>query len=376
MSARESVVDLVVNITAKATDAVGGADKVGDAYSKMSDRVDKAGSAAEKSGRRLKVTADGADNLATKAGTATGALGALGAGFELVGLQKYADGLASASMATDFLSGVGDSLTLVMESQALASARARAVSIAQGIATKALAVQQAVLNAVMSANPVMLVVLAVVALVAIFLVAYNRSERFRSAVQAVGRFGRAAITFLVNGVRDLIRWVGDKAPAAWRALQTKAVAVLRFITTPQRALITLVTRLVGYVRDKLPAAFETVRRKAGAIADALLRPFRSLFDLVDRILGLIGRIKLPRLPSLGGIFGRSSGDSGRAGFASARLFSPMRMMAAPSSTYSGGGAAGGTQIIIQGAIDPEATAKQIRKILDRSERRSGGVVFG
>lgn len=383
-----SVLDLVVDISTRGGAAAGDvADRAGTSYERMAKKVEGAGSSSEKASRRLRLSADSADNLGTKAGTATGALGALAAGFELVGLEKYQGALESASMATDFFSGVGDSLTLIMESQALATGKAKLATVAHGIATKATAASQAVLNAVMSANPIMLVVLAVIALVAIFVVAYKRSDRFRSIVQAVGRVGRQAIGWVVTKVGELVRWVATRAPAAFSRLRTVAVSVLRFITTPQRALITLVSRLVGYVRDKLPAAFATAKEKARSVASALTAPFRSLFDLIDRIRSAISKIRLPRLPSLpslGGVFGRSSGTSSLSRmslmseptmFRSSLVADSSTSSAGGSSSSSGGGFGDTFNIKVYGAVDPEGTARTIRKVVGRSSRRRAGVVF-
>lgn len=59
---------------------------------------------------------------------------------------------------------------------------------------------QAALNAVMSANPILLTVLAVAALTAGLVIAWKKSDEFRAGVQAA-----------MNGAKEAIGWVGDKA---------------------------------------------------------------------------------------------------------------------------------------------------------------------
>lgn len=81
----------------------------------------------------------------------------------------------------------------------------RAATVAYTVATKAVsaatkvwAAIQWVMNAALAANPIMLVVLAIVALVAIIVVAYKKSETFRRIVDAAFRaVGKAA------------NWMGD-----------------------------------------------------------------------------------------------------------------------------------------------------------------------
>lgn len=58
---------------------------------------------------------------------------------------------------------------------------------------------QTALNAVMSANPIFLVVAALVALTAGFIIAYKKSETFRNVVDGA-----------MSGVRTAFGWVGDK----------------------------------------------------------------------------------------------------------------------------------------------------------------------
>ena len=76
---------------------------------------------------------------------------------------------------------------------------------------------QAVLNLVMSANPIALVVIAIAALVAGFIVAYNTSEDFRNVVNGV-----------FNAVADAGRWLWNNALApAFRFIVSGFAGVMR-----------------------------------------------------------------------------------------------------------------------------------------------------
>lgn len=69
---------------------------------------------AKKTQRTLADTAEGTDRLDTASSGLTSSLGALGSGFELVGLPNYQAGLEGAALATDFFSGVGEIATVAM----------------------------------------------------------------------------------------------------------------------------------------------------------------------------------------------------------------------------------------------------------------------
>src|SRR3546814_18759321 len=86
--------------------------------------------------------------------------------------------------------------------------------VAVRIATWAWAAAQWLLNAAMAANPVGLVILAIAALVAIVIVAYQKSETFRKIV------GKA------------FEWVQKAAASAWEWIKGNWPLLLAIITGP------------------------------------------------------------------------------------------------------------------------------------------------
>jgi phage-related protein len=93
----------------------------------------------------------------------------------------------------------------------------RVTTVASTIATNAQAAAQWALNAAMNANPVMLVVAAVAALVAVIVIAYKNSETFRDIVDAIGRTLANVFMAAVDGVRDALGRLADiiGAVAGW-----------------------------------------------------------------------------------------------------------------------------------------------------------------
>jgi hypothetical protein len=353
---------LVIEMTSDQSDAVAGFEDVTAAAREMAREVEDAGRASEAQARKLGLSADAADELGGKAGKATGALGALGSGFELVGAGKYATALQGAAMATDFMSGVGDSLNLVMESTILQNVRAKAATIASAVASKAAAVATGVqtaaqwaLNAAMSANPIALVVIAVVALIAGLVLLYKRSDKARAIMQKIGHIGAAAFGAVVGAVKSVVGWVGDKLPGAFDKGKTVIVTAVRIYTLPIRTLLTVLGWVVSKVA-KLPGAMSSAKDKLLPFINAVLTPFRKLKDLIDDVLGAIGKIKLPHIPGVNipGVPGiRASAASGVLG------------SSAPTEpTYQ-------ITVQVQPFTDPDAVARSIEKVLGRRARRFG-----
>lgn len=150
---------------------------------------DAAGQAAVKAGSRFEGASDKTDDLASKSGTLTGALGAVGGGLGLIGMEQYAGALGTAATASDLVSGASDLVTLALQSSAVAKAKDmaamvlhKAAMVASAAVSGVMTAAQWALNAAMSANPIGLVVLAIVALVAGVVVAYKKLDWFKKGV--------------------------------------------------------------------------------------------------------------------------------------------------------------------------------------------------
>lgn len=95
--------------------------------------------------------------------------------------------------------------------------------------TMAVAAAQAILNLALSANPIGLIVIAVVALIAGLVLAYQRVGWFRAAVQAAGRFASSAFG-----------WIVEKAKQIWVALEPVRELIARIARVYIAAVITYV----------------------------------------------------------------------------------------------------------------------------------------
>lgn len=365
--ADQTVSRLVIDVVTDADNASAGFGDIASDSKRMADQVEDSGARAS---RGLNVTADSTDNLASKSSQATGALGALSAGFELAGMEKYAGGLQAASMATDFMSGVGDSLNLVLESTAVKSAIARANMIRQavtsrvvGAATRVWAGAQWAMNAALNANPIGLVVVAVAALVAGVILAYKHSSRFRAIVQAVGRAGQVAIGWVVSKVSELVNWVRSTAPAAFTRLRGVANAALQAMLTPPRTLIGVLKDVVTWAKTKVTDAFSSAKDRAVSIGAAMTKPFKDVLGVIKDIIEWIKKIRVPHIPGLGRVAGPVVGTVGSESLVSVPgNAGAVRVAPTSAVTFS---------TVVNGAIDPMGTAAAIGAVQARAARRLG-----
>lgn len=238
----------------------------------------------EESSRSLGEIAESTDRTATKASTAYGAMGALGSGLTLVGQDGGPVGkvLMGIGLAFDFLSGVTDVATLALESNTISrignTIATAAGTVASGIATAATTVwtgAQWLLNAALNANPIGLVVIAIIALIAIIEVIVHNTKFFKDVWADT--------------------WSFMKAVAAWFS-----GPFVDFFKNTWKAIVGFGESALKWFKD-LPG---NIGRALSSVASFLLSPFRGAFNAIaDAWNNTVGRLSFhvpDWVPGLGG----------------------------------------------------------------------------
>lgn len=219
----------------------------------------------------------------------------------------------------------------------------RGAMLAARAATLAMAAGQAILNAVMTANPIGIVIVAIAALVAGLVLAYNKSETFRNAVQTAARASKAAFDTVVNVIKVVIGAIGN-----------------------------MISRVGG-----VGGAFRGAMNIAAAAVRILTAPIRGLIGLIQAVIGAISRIRFPSPPGwmrrLTGSAVNFSGSGAMLTAAGPASFSPLGGVLAPAAS---GPVNVDARTIINvdgsGIVDARAVAEQIRDALKTDGRQRGG----
>jgi hypothetical protein len=334
------VVDLEVRVATTAD--VDAFDKVATSAGSMGDSIETAATQADTASTRLDRVAGSAENMDDKAGKATGALGALSSGFELVGAEKYAGALQGAALATDFASGAAQAFTLVTELESVALVKSKVASaahaaqtIATSAVTKAATAAQWLMNAALSANPIGLVVVALAAMTAGVVLAYQKSETFRNVVDSAFGVAQRVVEAVVDVVEKVPEKVGD---------------------------------IVDKVAD-LPDAFRNAKERVVEFVGDMVSPIQNVIDKVQDLIGWIGQIDLPDIDLPGNPFNRQAG------------LTPAYPVPAMNGPTLGGRGGNDDQVVtllaaILAALqsnqtnigDPLGAAQALRRILDRADR--------
>ena len=164
----------------------------------------------------------------------------------------------------------------------------RAAQVAVQVASKVWTGIQWLLNAALAANPIGLVVLAIAALVAAFVLAYNKSETFRRIVDGVFRAVQKIVGSVVDFIVDLFRTLGGILAGPFEAL----VGIVRTVFGIIRG---IVEGAVGFIQDLLGGISDTI----STVVDAL--PGGAKAAPAPPVAGLLGPRGLLLAPVSGSV---------------------------------------------------------------------------
>jgi hypothetical protein len=254
-------------------------------------------------------------------------------------------------------------------------------------------------------GPIGLVILAVMAVVAVVIILWKKSETFRKIVLAVwgaikiaakatatalkvawqavwtvlqaGAKRFAAVARVVwSAIRAAASAVANVVKAVWRAVWSAASAYVRGYVAVVKAVLStirsVVSSVTGFVRSAWSGVWNTLEAAAKAAGKVLTAPFDALhnaidgvINMVENLIGALSRIHVPKFPNTplpGPLMAPAP-----AGITPATYAARGTSRAGPAGTPAGSG----TVINIYGALDPEAVARQVGRLLDRHDRRVG-----
>lgn len=234
----------------------------------------------------------------------------------------------------------------------VANAAMKAYAAAQVIvkaATAAWTAAQWLLNAALTANPIGLVIVAVAALGAALVVAYTKSETFRNIVNAAFQAVLGAARALAAGFQSLL--AAASSAYSWITANWTKLAPL---FGPIGIAIALVATHFDQLKAAASAALGAIQSAIAAVAGAI----ESVIAAVQRLISALGSIHVPKI-NLPGPF-------------SAPILYPVGHTRSGELVLGGRAASSaGVTVNVYGAIDPEGTARTIRRVLDDHDRRLG-----
>ena len=190
------------------------------------------------------------------------------------------------STAFQIFGGIVLTVTVALASYAFTlkviTAATKAYAFIQGVAKTATALltgQQIALNGAMAVNPIGLVVMAVVALIGVLVILWNKSDAFRKGVIAMSK----AALYAFAAIIPMIGKVGE--------------AYLKFLLTPMKSFLTALSKLPG-VGKYAKAGLDILNKGLDGVsdfADKAAAKAKSLADGLDKFNKPI-KIKFLEMP--------------------------------------------------------------------------------
>jgi hypothetical protein len=144
-------------------------------------------------------------------------------------------------------------------------------------AVKAWAIAQAILNAVMAANPFILIATLLAGLVVAIIYAYNESETFRKIVQATWAAIKSAVSTGVSVVVGLFNTLRTAITNTINWVRSNWPIIATIISGPFAPLVALATNAFG-IRSALTGAFTAIVSMVQNQMSNVIGAIRSLWD--------------------------------------------------------------------------------------------------
>ena len=175
----------------------------------------------------------------------------------------------------------------------------------QAVATKAMTIAQGALNAVMNMNPISLIIIAIVALIAIIVALWNKCEWFREGVMTVINAIWGAIqsvgSFIMGVFQNVFNFVSGIFTSLWNVIQTVVNTIVSIFSTAWNTIKSVATTVWNGILGLFSAGGKiftgVVEGIAGVfktIVNALIRGINKIisipFNTINGILNFIRNI--------------------------------------------------------------------------------------
>ena len=202
----------------------------------------------------------------------------------------------------------------------------------------------------------------------------SKWDKIKAKIKAVLDWMKSAVRAAVSIIAAVWDRIRDKSHAVWEAIKGKVGSVIGSIKNIVQGLWDTASSVFGRIGDAW-ANLVGKLHLPGGLQSLLTNPFNALKTAIDQVvsavqslIGWLGRIHVPKisLPHIPGLGKAAPPPAVPGGLGAAAA------PAVPTARAGGGsGGTGGTVINIYGAVDPESTARQVRRILAGHDRRVG-----
>lgn len=195
------------------------------------------------------------------------------------------------------------------------------------VVTKLMTVAQGALNLVMSMNPITLIIIAIVALIAIIVLLWNKCEWFRdgimaiinavwSVIQSVASFIMNIFTTVFNFIWSIVQayvnfwitvWttvfniVSTVLTSIWNVIQSVFNFIWGIISSVINNIISAFRNVANIVKSVFTSVKNAISNLFSGVVNIIKAPINGLIGLINGVIKGLNKIKLPDwVPGVGG----------------------------------------------------------------------------
>lgn len=161
-------------------------------------------------------------------------------------------------------------------------------------ATEGVSIAQQLLNTIMAANPIGLVIAAVTALVAGFVILWNTSEEFRQFWIDLWDSIKAAASVVVDAIKGFFSTAWDAVKKVWNGAKS-------FFSGVWDGIKGIFSNVKGWFSGVFQGAADAIKTIFDGIVGVIKAPINFLIDALNKVIDGINKIKVPDwVPGIGG----------------------------------------------------------------------------
>lgn len=148
------------------------------------------------------------------------------------------------------------------------------------LVTKAMAIAQGLLNTAMAMNPITLIVLAIVALIGVIVLLWNKCEWFRNGVMAVINAIWSTIKNVVNIIKNIVM-------AVLTAVWTYIKIYVNIYITIFKTIFTVIKTILTKVKSIFSTIFKVIATIVKTYINVVLSVFRTIWSVASNVVAKI-----------------------------------------------------------------------------------------
>lgn len=209
----------------------------------------------------------------------------------------------------------------------------------------------------------------------------SATNAISSAISSAGSVISSVFSSVASIASSVAATIRNVFAAAFGFVQSVVAGAVGVITSIISSITGAASSAASTVRSILGSAFDAVRSAGTAAFNAILGPIHAvgsaIQSVVSAVQSLISWISKIHIPDVGGILGALNPFSlpapGPPAPTPSRFAAPMVPGRAGRAGPTSSSTSGGITINVTGALDPDAVARQIARVLAGRARRVGGV---